>query len=86
MTPNDNIWKMCIRDSHIAFHYTGDQEEGKTTSYQIDNIVVGKDIPTVVNTEPVSYTHLSVLRSFGIFHISHPSCRLKLRSRSFLLP
>ena len=28
----------------------------------------------------------SVLRSFGVFHISHPPCRLKLRSRSFLLP
>ena len=36
---------------YMAFHYTGNPEEKKTTSYQIDNIVVGKDIPTAVNTE-----------------------------------
>lgn len=35
---------------YIAFHYTGNSDEKKTTSYQIDNIIVGKDIPTVVNT------------------------------------
>lgn len=46
-----NLDDYADKTIHIAFHYTGDPEEGKTTSYQIDNIVVGKDIPTVVNTE-----------------------------------
>lgn len=39
-----NLDDYADKTIHIAFHYTGDPEEGKTTSYQIDNIVVGKDI------------------------------------------
>ena len=43
-----NLDDYADKTIHIAFHYTGDPE-GKTTSYQIDNIVkVGKDIPTVI--------------------------------------
>lgn len=36
---------------NVAYHYSGDKKNKKTTTYQIDNIVVGNDIPTPVNTE-----------------------------------
>ena len=36
---------------NVAYHYLGDKKNKKTTTYQIDNIVVGNDIPTPVNTE-----------------------------------
>lgn len=36
---------------YIAYHYVGSKTENKTTTYQIDNVVVGNDIPTAVNTE-----------------------------------
>ena len=35
----------------VAFHYAGNKKEGTTTTYQVDNIVIGNDIPTPVNTE-----------------------------------
>ena len=35
----------------IAFHYVGNKQGNATTTYQVDNIVVGNDIPTPVNTE-----------------------------------
>ena len=36
---------------NVAYHYLGDKNNKKTTTYQIDNIVIGNDIPTPVNTE-----------------------------------
>lgn len=35
---------------YIAFHYKGNSDEKKTTSYQIDNIIVGK-VPEIVDTK-----------------------------------
>ena len=35
----------------VAFHYVGNKQGNATTTYQVDNIVVGNDIPTPVNTE-----------------------------------
>lgn len=36
----------------IAFKYVGDGANKKTTTYQIDNVVVGKDIPKAVTVTP----------------------------------
>lgn len=36
----------------VAFKYIGDDTNNKTTTYQIDNVVVGKDIPKAVTTTP----------------------------------
>lgn len=36
----------------VAFKYVGDGANKKTTTYQIDNVVVGKDIPNPVVTTP----------------------------------
>lgn len=36
----------------VAFKYVGDGANNKTTTYQIDNVVVGKDIPKAVATTP----------------------------------
>lgn len=36
----------------VAFKYVGDGANGKTTTYQIDNVVIGKDIPKAVVTTP----------------------------------
>lgn len=36
----------------VAFKYVGDGANKKTTTYQIDNVVVGKDIPKAVTTTP----------------------------------
>ena len=36
----------------VAFKYVGDGANKKTTTYQIDNVVIGKDIPTAVTTAP----------------------------------
>lgn len=36
----------------IAFKYEGDGVNNKTTTYQIDNIIVGKEIPKIVATTP----------------------------------
>ena len=47
-----NLDDYADKTIHIAFHlYRRSGRRVKLTSYQIDNIVVGKDIPTVVNTE-----------------------------------
>ncbi len=46
-----NLDTYADKTIYIAFHYTGNSDEKKTTTYRIDNIVVGKDIPTAVNTE-----------------------------------
>lgn len=35
---------------YIGFKYVGEGPKLKTTTYQIDNVVIGKDIPKVVNT------------------------------------
>ena len=36
---------------YVAFHYVGDKKANKTTTYEVDNVVVGNDIPVAVNTE-----------------------------------
>ncbi|WP_455591499.1 choice-of-anchor J domain-containing protein [Bacteroides sp.] len=36
----------------VAFKYVGDGANKKTTTYQIDNVVIGKDIPKAVTTTP----------------------------------
>lgn len=42
------------KNIYVAFKYMGDGDKAnlKTTTYQIDNVVVGKDIPVLVSTEP----------------------------------
>ena len=42
------------KDIRIAFRYTGngDKADLRTTTYQIDNLVVGKDIPKLISTVP----------------------------------
>lgn len=43
------------KDVRVAFKYVGDgkAEDKKTTTYQIDNVVFGNDIPVLVKTEPM---------------------------------
>ena len=36
----------------VAFKYVGDGKNKKTTTYQIDNVVIGKDIPKAVSVKP----------------------------------
>lgn len=36
----------------VAFKYVGDGKNKKTTTYQIDNVVIGKDIPNAVSVKP----------------------------------
>ena len=36
----------------VAFKYVGDGKNKKSTTYQIDNVVYGNDIPVLVKTEP----------------------------------
>lgn len=41
------------KDVCIAFKYVGDGKNKKSTTYQIDNVIVGNDIPVLVKTEPL---------------------------------
>lgn len=36
----------------VAFKYVGNGEDKKSTTYQLDNIIVGNDIPVLVKSEP----------------------------------
>lgn len=40
------------KNIYVAFKYVGDGKNKRSTTYQIDNIVIGNDIPTLVKTEP----------------------------------
>lgn len=40
------------KNVRVAFKYVGDGANNKTTTYQIDNVVIGKDIPKAVTTTP----------------------------------
>lgn len=40
------------KEVRVAFKYVGDGKNKKSTTYQIDNVVFGNDIPVLVKTEP----------------------------------
>ena len=41
------------KNVYVAFKYVGDGKNKQSTTYQIDNVVFGNDIPTLVKTEPM---------------------------------
>ncbi|MEG1562922.1 MAG: choice-of-anchor J domain-containing protein [Bacteroides sp.] len=50
-----NLTDYAGKSISVAFKYVGNGVKGpdlKTTTYQIDNVIVGKDIPVLVKTEP----------------------------------
>lgn len=40
------------KNVNIAFKYVGNGDDKKSTTYQLDNIIIGNDIPVLVKSEP----------------------------------
>ena len=47
-----NLQIMSVKNVNIAFKYVGNGDDEKSTTYQLDNITIGNDIPVLVKSEP----------------------------------
>ena len=47
-----NLTDYVGKNVNIAFKYVGNGDDEKSTTYQLDNIIIGNDIPVLVKSEP----------------------------------